>query len=87
MGDLTREAAVAAAVDAAAARLGVAPTDLIAERVEQREFSDAALDCPRPGAFYAQVITPGFVVIIRAAQGLLEYHVAAGGAVVLCEEN
>jgi hypothetical protein len=85
MGNLTREAAVAAVVDAAAARLGVAPSDLILERVEHREFRDSSLDCPQPGAMYAQVITPGYVVIIRSTSGLLEYHVSSyDGSTIFC---
>jgi hypothetical protein len=88
MADLTPEAAVAAAVATAARELAVTPTDVVVTRVEQRQFRDTALDCPLPGELSAQVITPGYVVIIHSAHGALEYHVSArDGSVIHCSEN
>lgn len=43
--------------------------DLAGVRVissEARDFADASLDCPQPGMAYAQVITPGFRVLVEA---------------------
>jgi hypothetical protein len=87
MADLSPEAAVAAVVATAARELGVTPTDVVVTRVERREFRDTALDCPRPGELSAQVITPGYVVVIHSAYGTREYHVSArDGAVIRCPE-
>jgi hypothetical protein len=53
-------------------------------RVEAREWSDASLGCPKPGQMYAQVITPGYLVVLEAGGQRLEYHTDAGRRVELC---
>ena len=55
--------------------------------VEARDWSDASLGCPRQGVLYAQVITPGYLVVISGAGKTLEYHTDANGRVVLCQES
>ncbi len=78
---------VQAAVDDLLARLSLAPTSTIAvRRVEPREWADASLGCPRPGMVYAQVITPGYLVVLEVDGADYELHTDAGHRVVLCEE-
>ena len=80
--------AVEAALREAAARLGVNQADLKVEQFEARQWSDASLGCPRPGVLYAQVLTPGFLIVVSAAGKQLEYHSdERGRAVVLCAER
>ena len=57
--DPQAQAAVDAALRDAATVLGVPANQLQVVQVEAVEWSDASLGCPRPGAMYAQVITPG----------------------------
>lgn len=45
---------------------------------EARQFSDASLDCPEPGMMYAQVITPGYRVIVEADGRRFDVRVAGG---------
>jgi hypothetical protein len=71
----------------AAAHLGLTAADLRLERVEAREWSDASLGCPRQGVLYAQVVTPGYLVIISGGGKQLEYHTDARGRAVLCQER
>src|SRR5579884_676950 len=58
----------AAAVDAvrrsAAGQLGVDPAQLSVLQVVPHEWPDRALGCPRPGVMYAQIVTPGYVVVV-----------------------
>jgi len=49
-----------------AAVLGIAETETSVISTEPREFPDGSLDCPQPGAAYAQVITPGYRVLVEA---------------------
>jgi len=49
------------------------------------EWSDASLGCPKPGFAYAQVITPGYRIVLTAGQQQYEYHTDKSRAVVLCE--
>ena len=78
---------VAAAVADAAAQLGVGVDEVTVVSMERREWPDAGLGCPQPGGFYAQVITPGYLVVIQGAGRELEYHTDEGTNVVLCVER
>jgi hypothetical protein len=49
------------------------------------DWSDTSLGCPEPGMMYAQVITPGFLVMIEAEGQQYEYHTDESRFVVLCE--
>lgn len=55
--------------------------------VEEETFNDASLGCPQPGEVYAQVITPGFEVIVQADNIQLDYRVdEQTGSFKLCEQ-
>ena len=59
-----------------AAALGMAATEASVISTESREFADGSLDCPRPGAAYAQVITPGYRVVVEANGRRFDVRVA-----------
>ena len=82
-----QQQAVAAAMQDAAAHLGVAASDLSVQQVEEREWGDSSLGCPQPGLLYSQVVTPGFLVVINSRGKQLEYHSDTRGRVVLCRES
>ncbi|MFO8035140.1 MAG: hypothetical protein R6U57_00720 [Anaerolineales bacterium] len=65
--------------------LEVSPDQVQVEDVESKDFPDASLGVPEPGMTYAQVITPGYVILLRAEGESYEYH-AAGERVVLAEK-
>jgi hypothetical protein len=65
---------VAAAVADAAGRSGVPATAVRVARVEPRDWPDSSLGCPRAGMGYAQVITPGYLILLEVAGQTLEYH-------------
>ena len=46
--------------------LGIDATQVTVVSVQAREFSDSSLDCPQPGMSYAQVITPGYQILLEA---------------------
>jgi hypothetical protein len=82
-----QQQAVAAAVQDAATRLGVAAGDIGVQQVEEREWGDSSLGCPQPGLLYSQVVTPGFLIVINSRGKQLEYHSDMRGRVVLCRES
>lgn len=43
-----------------------------------RDFSDTSLGVREPGVLYAQVVTPGYIVRLRAGERAFEYRVAGG---------
>jgi hypothetical protein len=54
--------------------------------VESRsvDWPDASLGCPQPGMTYAQVITPGYWIVLEASGKQYPYHTDMGGQVILC---
>jgi hypothetical protein len=59
----------------AAERTGVDPGSVEVVSITEEMFNDSSLGCPKPGEFYTQVITPGYIVIVRAGGAELDYRV------------
>jgi hypothetical protein len=81
------QVSVDAALADAAVHLGVSKADLKVEQVEMHDWGDASLGCPRPGLLYAQIVTPGYLIVLSGGGRQLEYHSDARGRVVLCQER
>jgi hypothetical protein len=78
-------AAVDASVSALARQLGVDAGTITIVSVESKDWADTSLGCPEPGMMYAQVITPGFLVVLDAQGTTYQYHTdATGQQVVTC---
>ena len=67
-----------------AARLSVNPAAITVQVVEPIEWPDASLGCPQPGMMYAQVVTPGYRIVLEVNGKSYEYH-AGGGGIVRCQ--
>ena len=81
------EQAVAAAIEDLAGQSGISAADEITMlSVEPVEWRDASLGCPQEGMMYAQVITPGFLVMLQAGGEQYEYHTNQADTVVLCQQ-
>ncbi len=77
---------VAAAKAHLAEELGIALDDIETTAVEPVEWSDASLGCPEPGKAYAQVITPGYRIVLEVDEKAYELHTdRSGRAIVICE--
>jgi len=75
-----------AAVAYLAAELGISPEEVTVLSSEGVEWSDTSLGCPEPGMMYAQVITPGYLVLLEAGGREYEVHTdETGRNVVLCQ--
>ena len=68
-----------------ARRLSIQPEAL--NLVENRPVTwpDSSLGCPQPDMMYAQVLTPGFLLIFKAGDALYEYHAGRDGDFTYCE--
>lgn len=57
------------------------------ETIETKEVAwpDASLGCPKPGIVYAQIPTPGYLVVLEVTGDEYEYHVDIHGNVLYCE--
>jgi hypothetical protein len=79
---------VAAAKERLASELDISTEVVEVIAVESVEWSDASLGCPEPGKMYAQVITPGYRVLLRVEGEQFEVHTDRGGrAAVICEPD
>ncbi|MCC7354479.1 MAG: hypothetical protein IT330_12085 [Anaerolineae bacterium] len=80
----TQEGALGLAKSDLAKRVNLTPEQISVVGVESVEWSDTSIGCPEPGKAYAQVITSGFKIVLRADGTTYTYH-TGGGKVVLCQ--
>jgi hypothetical protein len=67
-------------------RTGIELDQIVVSSVAKQTFSDTSLGCPEEGKMYAQVLTPGFQVLVEAGADELDYRVSDGDyAYRLCE--
>ena len=71
-------------VAAIAAEMGAAPSDLTVVSATPEVWPDASLGCPEPDMLYAQVVTPGYRVVVEATGEQVEFHTDERGTVVRC---
>jgi hypothetical protein len=65
---------VAMAKEDLAQRLGLGADDVTVQDIEATEFPDASLGVPEVGQMYAQVITPGYIILLEADGQVYRYH-------------
>lgn len=53
--------------------------------MEEKDWSDTSLGCPQEDMVYAQVITPGYLIILQVGDKEYEYHTDKDSHVILCE--
>lgn len=57
-----------------AQNLNIDESEISVTKVEKKEWPNASLGCPKPGKFYAQVVTPGFLLTLTAQEQTYTYH-------------
>lgn len=62
-----------------ARRLGIEPGEVYVGAVEERTWPSTALGVERPGEMYAQVMTPGYRLVLEARGILYDYHTDMSG--------
>jgi hypothetical protein len=70
-----------------AQRLGIRPSAIDVQSVNEAEFPDASLGVPEPGKVYAQVITPGYVIRLIVEGQTYEYHASGERLVFVPQEG
>jgi hypothetical protein len=76
-----RDAAIARARETLRSA-GIDPSQLTVTRAEPVTWPDSSLGCSQPGIQYLQVLTPGYRVELRGAQGDYVVHVAGNRSIV-----
>ncbi len=55
--------------------------------IKPKQWPNTALGCPKPGMFYAQHVTPGYVVMLRIGHRTYEVHTDRMGTAVMCARS
>jgi hypothetical protein len=79
------EQAVSAATADLARQTGLPSDQIRLVSIEAQQWSDTSLGCPQEGYMYAQVITPGYLIVLEAQGQQYEYHTDQGTNVILCQ--
>ena len=74
----------ASLIAAIAEDLGVPVETVQVVSMEPRNWPDSSLGCPQPDMLYAQVVTPGYLVLVDVSGEQIEYHADERGTVVRC---
>ena len=80
----SQQLALNAALSDLAQKLDIPVDSITVEKIETVEWPDASLGCAKPGRMYAQVITPGYLIVLSAQGQEYEYHTDRVQA-ILCQ--
>jgi len=67
-------------------RIGIDREQITVVSVKAVDWPDASLGCPEPGMLYAQVITPGYRIVLSHDGETYEYHSDRSNRVVLSKQ-
>jgi hypothetical protein len=67
-----------------AQRLGVNDDAITTKNVEEVEWKDTSLGCPKRGVYYIQAVTPGYQIVLEANGQTYDYR-TDGERLFLCE--
>ena len=73
------------AIQDLAKRLAVRSEDITVVQVAQVVWSNSSLGCPKQGMAYADVLSPGFLVVLRSGEQKFEYHAGSDRSLFYCE--
>lgn len=68
-----------------AQRLSISITQINVVDAKAVTWSNSSLGCPQPGMAYAEVLTPGYLILLNANGQNYEYHAGKGPDVLYCE--
>ena len=83
----TREEAFRAAVKDLAKKIGAPASDIAGVSQEDVTWSDSCLGCTATGESCAQVLTPGYKIVLRVRDATYEYHTNRGDRARLCGQS
>ena len=84
--DADAQRAIALAVTDLSQQLSLPEASILVDSVEAVQWPDASLGCPQPGMLYAQVETPGYLIVLAAGDQTYAYHTDRNQHVILCPD-
>lgn len=67
------------------ARLSIPSDQISLVEVSQVTWSDSSLGCPQPDMAYTQVLTPGYLVVLKSGDRQFEYHAGQDKSLFFCK--
>jgi hypothetical protein len=83
----TREEAFRESVKDLAKKTGAPASDVAGVSQEDVTWPDSCLGCVKAGERCAQVLTPGYRIVLRVRDATYEYHTNRGDRVRLCNQS
>jgi hypothetical protein len=83
----TREEAFRESVKDLAKKTGAPESDIAGVVQEDATWPDSCLGCVKAGETCAQVLTPGYRIVLRVRDATYEYHTNRGDRVRLCSQS
>lgn len=83
----TREEAFRAAVKDLSKKTGAPESDIAGVTQEDYTWPDSCLGCTKTGESCAQVLTPGYKIVLRVRDATYEYHTNRGDRARLCGQS
>ncbi|MBN2044422.1 MAG: hypothetical protein JW757_05320 [Anaerolineales bacterium] len=68
-----------------ASRLSIDATEISVVEAREVVWSNSSLGCPQPGMAYADVLTPGYLIVLQAKNFNFEYHASTGTELIFCQ--
>ena len=68
-----------------AQRLAVSTNEINLVEATSVTWPDSSLGCPQDGMVYAQVLTPGYLILLEHGGNRYEYHASSRDYVTTCE--
>lgn len=67
-----------------ARRLSISVTQISLVDANEVVWPDGSLGCPEPGMAYAQSLTPGYLILLKADNNEFEYHASRDTYIIYC---
>jgi hypothetical protein len=83
----SKDQAFAAAAAALSADAKVPRDSISGVSQDETTWNDSCLGCAKPGESCAQVLTPGYRIVLKASSATYEYHTDMGGHARLCGQS
>jgi hypothetical protein len=66
-------------------KLSIAADQIIVLQASEVTWPDSSLGCPQKGMAYAEVLTPGYLILLEYSGNVYEYHASLNGDLITCQ--
>jgi hypothetical protein len=85
--DDAKRTAFRAAAKALSEKINAPVDSIVGVSQDETTWNDSCLGCAQTGENCAQVVTPGYRIVLRVSDATYEYHTDLGGRAKLCSQT